>query len=330
MRGQEQSTGGRRASTAPPLTCPSDTVVEAGGSAYPGQRPVRSSRCGRRAPSTGSGSTSRTTGTTATILSTAARTSSCGSPTHGRSSTAARPAPLVSPLFFQDGQHTFYVEPALTETTLERLGRLGDPVGDVAAEFDSDDFWDRLDLLSQGRWRSRRRIRSRRRPVSDPSPRGLGQPRPRFYDDSGRRPARSTPAPGASPTTAVTRRTWKADTSFHNGTELAHRAPPRRHRSTRTIRRAPDAEATSSGPTSTPTSPSWSNRLVEGSVPRPAGRRHRGEPLPDGSAACSTKLMTDDSAPTDWSASRARSRTSTSAPAARTRSTTGSSSTTCR
>jgi hypothetical protein len=59
-----------------------------------------------------------------------------------------RQAALLSPMFYQDGQNTFYVEPALTDTALESSDDSRTPVR-YRAELAADTYWDQLELVGQ-------------------------------------------------------------------------------------------------------------------------------------------------------------------------------------
>ena len=183
--------------------------------------------------------------------------------------------PLVSPLFFQDSQHTFYVEPALTETTLEDYDDWAISSVTSQVEFDPESYWDRLDLFGQvarqstpdrstrsrsvaryqieprADWaiRARRRGRLRRlrgrRPDSVDTALRSGHHPPRRW--GGRSPARS-----GQPTDAARKE------NGHGG-QLPQPARHDRRRPAGLARPDPrtHAELPVPGRTSTRTSPSW-------------------------------------------------------------------------
>ena len=61
----------------------------------------------------------------------------------------AEVAGLAAPFFYADGEHTFYVEPALTETSLPASDGWVIPAITANLTFDLDRYWDGLDLHGQ-------------------------------------------------------------------------------------------------------------------------------------------------------------------------------------
>jgi hypothetical protein len=64
-----------------------------------------------------------------------------------RPSTAI--APLIAPFFYQDKQHAFYVEPTLTETTVEQWEEWVISVPRAEPRFERDDWWREIPIFTE-------------------------------------------------------------------------------------------------------------------------------------------------------------------------------------
>ena len=67
-------------------------------------------------------------------------------PSNPRQLPTAEISALVSPFFYQDNQHTFFVEPTLTETTIDRWEEWVVPKPKPAPKYD-DDWWNQIPVI---------------------------------------------------------------------------------------------------------------------------------------------------------------------------------------